>query len=83
MLAKGGGERERQAVVQTARRGHGINRARDILVADIAGLLAGQVFFDDEGVKFLDERHGLKPCQKPISESLFEKLRAWGQRSAS
>jgi hypothetical protein len=57
VLTQARGESERQQIVQAARPGHGIHRARDVFVTDVADFFACQIFFDREGVEFFDKSH--------------------------
>jgi hypothetical protein len=58
MLAQAGGDSEREQIMQAARSRHGIYRARDILMADVAGLFTFQIFCHRNGAEFLDKGHG-------------------------
>ena len=58
VLAQAGGEGEGDQIVQAARPRHGIHRACDVLMTDVAAFFAFQIFFHRDRVELLDKGHG-------------------------
>lgn len=57
MIAQAGGKSEGEQIVQAARTRPGIDRARDIFMADVARFFARQILFDRDGAEFFDQGH--------------------------